>query len=64
MTRAGRRKKRILLCAGTRPEVIKLAPVWHALKTHERLEPVMLDTGQHDQAIMHELFHFFNYTPS
>lgn len=48
-------KKRIALVAGTRPEVIKLAPVFYALSDTPDLEPVMISTGQHremlDQAL-------------
>lgn len=48
-------KKRIVVVVGTRPEVIKMAPVVFALRESETLEPVLLSTGQHremlDQAL-------------
>lgn len=47
--------KRILLVAGTRPEVIKLAPVYFALAKTPGVNPVFVSTGQHremmDQAL-------------
>ncbi len=39
--------KRILIVIGTRPEAIKMAPVYLALKKAEGLEPYILSTGQH-----------------
>jgi UDP-N-acetylglucosamine 2-epimerase len=47
----------ILLCMGTRPEIIKMAPVWHALKATD-LRPLVLHTGQHEEmaAPMYEFF--------
>lgn len=48
-------KKKIAIVVGTRPEVIKMAPVVFALRDSEMLEPVLLSTGQHremlDQAL-------------
>jgi UDP-N-acetylglucosamine 2-epimerase (non-hydrolysing) len=37
----------ILLVSGTRPEIIKLAPVYHALRRRSWARPVWLHTGQH-----------------
>jgi UDP-N-acetylglucosamine 2-epimerase (non-hydrolysing) len=37
----------VLLVSGTRPEIIKLAPVYHALKQTEWARPRWLHTGQH-----------------
>ncbi|PIE35029.1 MAG: UDP-N-acetylglucosamine 2-epimerase (non-hydrolyzing) [Gammaproteobacteria bacterium] len=49
------KKKKIAVVVGTRPEVIKMAPVVFALKESDTLEPVLLSTGQHremlDQAL-------------
>jgi UDP-N-acetylglucosamine 2-epimerase (non-hydrolysing) len=39
--------KRILLVIGTRPETIKMAPVYHALKQEAWCETVVCSTGQH-----------------
>jgi len=48
-------KKKVVIVAGTRPECIKLAPVYFALQQSDRLEPVWLATAQHrhmlDQAL-------------
>lgn len=54
-------KKRILLCMGTRPEIIKMAPVYHALKGGP-LEPVVLHTGQHEEMAW-PVYSFFNMEP-
>ncbi len=40
-------KKRIVLAFGTRPEAIKMAPVYLALEKRGTLDPVILLTGQH-----------------
>lgn len=53
--------KTVLLCVGTRPEIIKLAPVYHALR-RTRLAPVVLHTGQHD-GIAGEIYRFFGIAP-
>ena len=40
--------KRIVgIVCGTRPEIIKLAPVYHALRRHEGLRVLWVHTGQH-----------------
>ncbi|MDB4805583.1 UDP-N-acetylglucosamine 2-epimerase (non-hydrolyzing) [Akkermansiaceae bacterium] len=48
--------KKIAIVVGTRPEVIKMAPVVFALRESKTLEPVLLSTGQHremlDQALV------------
>ena len=40
-------KYRILIILGTRPECIKLAPLFHELKNDELFNVDILDTGQH-----------------
>ncbi len=40
-------KKRILCITGTRPEVIKMAPVIHALRATDWAETILAGTGQH-----------------
>ena len=40
-------KKRIVLAFGTRPEGIKMAPVYRALAARDSFEPIILLTGQH-----------------
>jgi UDP-N-acetylglucosamine 2-epimerase len=44
-------KKRIAVVAGTRPEAIKMAPVYFALQKSEKQEPVFLSTAQHRQML-------------
>ncbi len=51
----------ILMCMGTRPEIIKMAPVYHALK-QRGFVPAILHTGQHlDMA--RQMYQFFHLTP-
>ena len=44
-------KKKVVLAMGTRPEVIKLAPVYHELAKSETLEPLILATAQHREML-------------
>ncbi|MDR2512888.1 MAG: UDP-N-acetylglucosamine 2-epimerase (non-hydrolyzing) [Puniceicoccales bacterium] len=44
-------KKEIVVVAGTRPECIKMAPVYFALKESRLLYPVFLSTAQHRQML-------------
>ena len=54
---------RVGVVLGTRPEVIKLAPVVHALERHSpRYEPVVISTGQHRQ-LLDQLLALFGITP-
>lgn len=55
-------KQTIALVAGTRPEVIKMAPVYAALMESQRLRPVMISTGQHRQ-MLDQAFAVFGLTP-
>lgn len=42
----------VLIISGTRPEIIKLAPVYHALRGAQSVRPVWLHAGQHsDMAV-------------
>lgn len=41
--------KNILLVSGTRPEIIKLAPVYHAMQADSWTRVQWLHTGQHDE---------------
>ena len=49
---------RVCVAFGTRPEASKLAPVIHALREQQGLEPLLLVTGQHREQLagMLELF--------
>ena len=53
--------KTVILCMGTRPEIIKMAPIYHALK-RTNLTPLVLHTGQHD-TLAEALYPFFNMKP-
>jgi UDP-N-acetylglucosamine 2-epimerase (non-hydrolysing) len=44
-------KKQIGIFVGTRPEVIKMAPVYRAMKASSILEPILISTGQHRQML-------------
>ncbi len=46
-----REKKRIVLAFGTRPEAIKMAPVYLAMRQHPHLSPTILLTGQHREQL-------------
>jgi UDP-N-acetylglucosamine 2-epimerase (non-hydrolysing) len=49
-------KKRILLVAGTRPNFIKLAPLFHRLKNAPDFETFICHTGQHFDFNMSDIF--------
>ncbi len=44
-------KPHIAIIAGTRPECVKMAPVYFALKESRKLRPVFVSTGQHRQML-------------
>ena len=44
-------KKKVVVVAGTRPEVIKMASVYMELQRSDLLEPVFLSTGQHREML-------------
>ena len=52
----------VTLVFGTRPEVIKLAPVVRALSVHPRLHPRLCLTGQHREMVA-PLLDFFGLAP-
>jgi UDP-N-acetylglucosamine 2-epimerase (non-hydrolysing) len=43
--------KRILLIIGTRPETIKMAPVYHALRDADGMEALVCSSGQHREML-------------
>jgi len=55
-------RQKIALIAGTRPEVIKLAPVYFALRESRALEPVMISSGQHRE-MLDQAFAVFGLKP-
>ncbi|YCM42636.1 UDP-N-acetylglucosamine 2-epimerase (non-hydrolyzing) [Verrucomicrobiaceae bacterium 227] len=54
--------KKIAIVIGTRPEVIKMAPVVFALRESKTLEPVLLSTGQHRE-MLDQALAAFDLTP-
>jgi UDP-N-acetylglucosamine 2-epimerase (non-hydrolysing) len=52
----------ILLCMGTRPEIIKMAPVFKAMAAQD-LDPQVLHTGQHEDMAW-PLYEFFGFAPT
>ena len=55
-------RKQVLLVVGTRPEAIKLAPIYRTLQTSTVLSPVLLSTGQHRE-MLRQTFDVFGLTP-
>ena len=53
----------VLLVSGTRPEVIKLAPVHFALREAGWAAPAWLHTGQHD-AMAEQMLQCFGIEPA
>lgn len=51
-----------LIVAGTRPEIIKLAPVYKAIAQHGRTRPIFCATGQHTNMADHT-FEAFDLKP-
>ena len=54
--------KSIAIVAGTRPEVIKMAPVYAALQRSAHLRPVLVSTGQH-RHMLDQAFAVFGLKP-
>ena len=54
--------KKIAIIVGTRPEVIKLAPVYLELKKSKKLKPILINTGQHKEMV-DEMFDWFQMKP-
>lgn len=44
-------KNRIVLCASTRPEMIKIAPLYLEMKKRAGLETILMSTGQHKEML-------------
>lgn len=53
---------KILLCFGTRPEAIKMAPVYHQLKKHSDFEVQVCVTAQHRE-MLDQVLDFFEIVP-
>ena len=55
--------KKIVVCIGTRPEAIKMAPLIHMLKQDSEYEVYVCSTGQHKEMV-DEIFKFFEIEPN
>ena len=55
-------KKSVLIVVGTRPEVIKMVPVYLAMRQSSVLAPVLLSTGQHRE-MLDQAFAAFDVWP-
>lgn len=53
---------KILLCFGTRPEAIKMAPLYHELKKQKDFEVVVCVTAQHRE-MLDQVLDFFEIVP-
>ena len=54
--------RKVAIIIGTRPEAIKLLPVYNAMKKSSFLEPVLISTGQHREMLL-PLFDVFDVEP-
>lgn len=52
----------VALIYGTRPELVKIAPLWKALTEHRQLRPLTISTGQH-RDMLADLHEWFGFTP-
>ncbi len=55
--------KKVFIVVGTRPEAIKMAPVYKAMRSHKMLYPVLISTGQHRE-MLDQVFDCFGIAPS
>jgi UDP-N-acetylglucosamine 2-epimerase (non-hydrolysing) len=55
-------KKKVAIVAGTRPEVIKMSPLWYTLRDSSVLEPLLISTGQHRE-MLDQAFRGFGLKP-
>lgn len=55
-------KKKIAVVIGTRPEAVKLIPVYFAFRDSEDFSPVVINTGQHVEMV-DQIFRFFGVEP-
>ena len=53
---------KVFVIVGTRPEAIKMAPVYRALKDEASIEPVLVSTGQHRE-MLDQVLDWFALTP-
>ncbi len=55
--------KKIVIIIGTRPEAIKLIPLFLKFKERKQFEPIIISTGQHKEMLT-QVFDFFNVEPT
>ena len=53
---------KVAFIAGTRPEIIKIAPVYLILSQQKDVKPILINTGQHRE-MSHMFLEIFNLTP-
>lgn len=53
---------KVLMAVGTRPEAIKMAPVFRSLREHPDLKVTLVSTGQHG-TMLHDVFKLFHIVP-
>lgn len=51
------KRYKVAFIVGARPQLVKLAPVYHTIKTYLDIDPVIIHTGQHYDASLSD--HFF-----
>jgi UDP-N-acetylglucosamine 2-epimerase (non-hydrolysing) len=51
-----KKKHKLILIAGARPNFMKIAPLMHELGNNPTIEPILIHTGQHYDENMSELF--------
>lgn len=56
------RNNKVVILIGTRPEAIKLIPLYLSLKSAEDFEPIIVSTGQHRE-MLNQVFDFFGVKP-
>ncbi|MGE0711081.1 MAG: hypothetical protein AB7N76_06930 [Planctomycetota bacterium] len=54
---------RVAIVVGTRPEAIKMAPVYLKARAHPDLEPLLIATGQH-QLLLDQVLAVFGLRPT
>ncbi|MBF6650299.1 non-hydrolyzing UDP-N-acetylglucosamine 2-epimerase [Methylobacter sp. BlB1] len=55
-------KNKVAIILGTRPEAIKLIPIYLELKKSTNFEPILISTGQH-ASMLQQIFLFFSIKP-
>lgn len=54
---------KIFIIVGTRPEAIKMAPLYKCLDSDQRFNPILISTGQHKE-MLEQVFDWFELKPS